>query len=106
MATKNKRKDPKLYTYDKYECWWEDATSHSEWKDIQEAKLDKPTICYTEGYVLTKNKDYHTFVMSFALSDVGEQMIVPTKNIKKLKRVGTKTFYVSDFEYETYQNES
>ena len=94
------------YIYSKYECWWEVATSHSEWKDIQEAKLDKPTICYTEGYLLSKNKDYHTFVMSFALSDVGEQMIVPTKNIKKLKRVGTKTFYVSDFEYETYQNES
>ena len=38
MAIKNKRKDPKLYTYDKYECWWEDHASDCQWKAIKEAE--------------------------------------------------------------------
>ena len=44
MATKNKkkRKDPQLYTYDKYECWWEDHSSDCQWKPIKEAEKDKP----------------------------------------------------------------
>ena len=43
MATKNKkkRKDPQLYTYDKYECWWEDHSSDCQWKPIKEAEKDK-----------------------------------------------------------------
>mgnify|MGYP001365918278 CR=1 FL=1 len=39
MAIKNKRKDPQLYTYDKYECWYEDHASDCQWKSIKEAEI-------------------------------------------------------------------
>jgi hypothetical protein len=42
--------------------------------------------------------------MSFSNNDVGDKMIIPTKNIKSLKKTGTKIFYEKEFEYETYQN--
>jgi len=101
MATRNKkkRKDPQLYTYDKYECWWEDHSSDCQWKAIKEAEKDKPQICFTEGYLLKKDKDCHIFVMSFSHDEIGDQMIVANKNILELKKVGTKTFYVKDFDY-------
>ena len=87
MATRNKkkRKDPQLYTYDKYECWWEDHASDCQWKAIKEAEKDKPQICCTEGYLVQ--------------TEIGDQMIVANKNILELKKVGTKTFYVKDFDY-------
>ena len=86
MATRNKkkRKDPQLYTYDKYECWWEDHASDCQWKAIKDAE---------------KDKDCHIFVMSFSQDEIGDQMIVANKNILELKKVGTKTFYVKDFDY-------
>ena len=62
MAIKNKRKDPQLYTYDKYECWYEDHASDCQWKSIKEAERDKPQICFTEGYLLKKDKDCHMSV--------------------------------------------
>jgi hypothetical protein len=101
---KRKRQEPELYTYDKYECWWEDHSSDCEWKDIKEAEKDKPEICFTEGYLLKKDKDCHIFVMSFSHNQIGDEMIVANKNILELKKVGTKTFYVKDFQYGTYKN--
>ena len=62
---KNKRKDPQLYTYDKYECWWEDHSSACEWKSIKEAEKDKPQICFTEGYLLKKDKDFEGRQISY-----------------------------------------
>jgi len=99
---KRKRKDPVQYTYDWYDCWWEDASSDCVWKKIKEAEKDKPVICYTGGYLLKKTKDSHIFVMSFSDDEIGDQMIVPTKNIKKLQKQFTKTFYEKDFIYENY----
>ena len=99
MAIKNKRKDPQLYTYDKYECWYEDHASDCQWKSIKEAERDKPQICFTEGYLLKKTKDCHIFVMSFSHDEIGDQMIVANKNILSIKKVGSKTFYEKDFVY-------
>ena len=42
--------------------------------------------------------------MSFSHDEIGDEMIVANKNILQLKKVGTKTFYVKDFEYGTYKN--
>ena len=94
------------YTYHRYGCWWEDATSHCVWKDIKEAEVDAPAMCYTEGYLLIKNDKYHTFLMSFAEDQVGEQMIIPTASIKKLVKVGTKKFFVQDFIYDKGKNKT
>jgi hypothetical protein len=97
-----KRKDIQLYTYDRYECWWEDATSGCEWENIKEAEKSKQEICFTEGYLLKKSRDNHIFVMSFSKDEIGDKMVIPSKNIKKLKKIGKKTFYEKDFEYESY----
>ena len=56
MGTKSKIKDTPLYSYDKYECWWEDHASACEWKSIKDAEKDKPEICFTEGYLLKIDK--------------------------------------------------
>jgi hypothetical protein len=101
---KTKIKYPELYTYDRYECWWEDASSGCQWEEIQEAVKSKQQICFTEGYLIQKSKHNHIFAMSFSNNDVGDKMIIPTKNIKSLKKTGTKIFYEKEFEYETYQN--
>tara|TARA_R110002096_G_C14171784_1_gene686005 strand:+ start:213 stop:524 length:312 start_codon:yes stop_codon:yes gene_type:complete len=99
MATKTKIKDIPLYTYDKYECWWEDHASACEWKSIKDAVKDKPEICFTEGYLLKKDKDCIIFVMSFSGDEIGEEMIISNKNILALRKIGTKTFYEKDFVY-------
>jgi hypothetical protein len=104
VAKKKKIKDLVLYEYDRYECWWEDATSGCEWKDRREAIKDQPAMCFTEGYLITFNKNYHTFCMSFTGNDIGDQMIIPTKNIKKMKFLSTRKFYKKEYDYGTYKN--
>ena len=97
-----KAKDESYFTLDKYECYWEDAYMEIDWKNIDEAKLDTPQIACTEGFLIKKTKDYHTFVMTISKKEVGEQMIIPTKSIKKMIKLGRKTFYKKDFDYKRY----
>ena len=103
MGTKSKIKDIPLYSYDKYECWWEDHASACEWKTIKDAEKDKPEICFTEGYLLKKDKDCHIFVMSFSGDEIGDEMIIVNKNILSLRKIGTKTFYEKDFVYNEWK---
>ena len=103
MAKKKKVQETILYQYDRYECWWEDATGACEWKDRREAVKDQPSMCFTEGYLITYTKDYHTFSMSFTGQDVGDQMIIPTKNIKKLTFISSRKFYEKEYSYNTYK---
>ena len=90
------------HQFDKFQVWWEDATSHNEWAEIEDAKKNTPSICFTEGFLLTKNSKWHTFFMSITGDEIGEQMIIPTKNIKKIKKTDTIKFYKQDFEYDNY----
>ena len=99
---RKKPKDPILHTFDKYEVWWTDHISHNEWKTITDAKKDKPAIAFTEGYLLQKTKDAHTFFMSISEDEIGEEMIICTKNIKKIKKIGTRNFLVKEFVYDNY----
>ena len=99
---RKKPKDPILHTFDKYEVWWTDHISHNEWKTITDAKKDKPAIAFTEGYLLQKTKDAYTFFMSISEDEIGEEMIICTKNIKKIKKKGTKDFLVKEFVYDNY----
>ena len=92
------------FTVSKYECWWEDAASHSEWKARSDAAKDPLSICFTEGYLIYRDEDRHIFVMSFTNEDVGDEIVIPTRNIKILNKVGTKTFYPKDFDYGAYKN--
>ena len=55
MGSKNK--DAIYHILDKYEVYWEDATSLGEWKDMEDAKKDTPAIACTEGFLIKKNKD-------------------------------------------------
>jgi hypothetical protein len=41
--------------------------------------------------------------MTISKKEVGEQMIIPTKSIKKMVKLGRKTFYKKDFDYKKYQ---
>ena len=68
----------------RYSCWWEDAVSKCEWESFSAAIQSLPKIVYTEAYLIYKSKDVHIFSMSFIGDEVGEQMIVPTRAIKKL----------------------
>ena len=102
MGTKSKIKDIPLYSYDKYECWWLDHASACEWKAIKDAEKDKPEICFTEGYLLKKDKDCHIFVMSFSGDEIGDEMIIVNKNInpKKYQIINEdKVFYPWKFIY-------
>ena len=99
------RKKPKelvIHTFDKYEVWWTDHISHNEWKTIIDAKKDKPAIAFTEGYLLQKTKDAHTFFMSISEDEIGEEMIICNKNIKNIKKIGTRDFLVKEFVYDNY----
>jgi hypothetical protein len=101
MATKNYESN---FTLEKYECYWEDACLLTdEWKDIEDAKKNTPSIVCTEGFLIKKNKYYHTFVMTISDRECGETMVIPSKNIKKMTKLGKKTFYKKDFEYKKYQ---
>jgi len=101
MATKN---DESYFTLEKYEVYWEDACLITdEWKDIEDAKKNTPSIVCTEGFLIKKNKYYHTFVMTISDRECGETMVIPSKNIKKITKLGKKTFYKKDFEYKKYQ---
>jgi|TARA_B100001964_G_scaffold153478_1_gene168801 hypothetical protein len=101
MATKNYESN---FTLEKYECYWEDACLITdEWKDIEDAKKNTPSIVCTEGFLIKKNKYYHTFVMTISDRECGETMVIPSKNIKKMTKLGKKTFYKKDFEYKKYQ---
>ena len=91
-----------IFKYYKYGCWWEDATGDSSWQDLKQSTYNEPTICYTEGYLIARNVDYHTFVMSFQRDEIGDQMVIPTKAIKKLQQLGAKTFTQEEFCYGTY----
>jgi hypothetical protein len=105
MASKKiKRKDPYYYKLDKYECWWEDHASSCEWKDIKEASKDTCEVCFTEGYLIKKTKYNHIFTMSFSHNEVGDEMIIANKNILKIKKIGSRTFYKKDFDYNEYKN--
>ena len=75
-----------MHTFDKYEVWWTDHISHNEWKTITDAKKDKPAMAFTEGYLLQKTKDAHTFFMSISEDEIGEEMIFVLKILKKLRR--------------------
>jgi len=75
------KKKPIVY---RYSCWWEDAVSKSEWESFSLAIQSLPKIVYTEGYLIYKSKDVHIFSMTFIGDEIGEQMIVPTRAIKKL----------------------
>ena len=101
MGSKNK--DESYFTLDKFECYWEDAFMQIDWKNLDEAKLDTPQIACTEGFLIKKNKYYHTFVMTISDRECGETMVIPSKNIKKMTKLGKKTFYKKDFEYKKYQ---
>jgi len=101
MGSKNK--DEIYHILEKYEVYWEDATSLGEWKDMEDAKKDTPAIACTEGFLIKKNRNYHTFVMTISEKEVGDQMVIPTKNIKKMVKLGRKVFYKKDFEYSKYQ---
>jgi hypothetical protein len=105
MAKKKKIKEIPMYQFDRYECWWEDACGSCEWKSIKDAVQDKPSMCFTEGYLIRKDKDSHIFTMSFQADEVGDQMIIPSKNIKKLTYLYTKKFYEKDYKYETYKKQ-
>ena len=85
MGSKNK--DGIYFTLDKYECTWEDTFCNVEWKLLEDAKKDTPHIAVTEGFLITKNKDYHTFVMTISMREIGEQVIIPTKSIKKMVKL-------------------
>lgn len=99
-----KDKDLYLHIFDRYEVWWEDTTSHSEWQQITEAKKDKPVICFTEGYLLHKNRDAYIFFMSIcSAEEIGDQIVIPSKNIKKLTKTGSRNFLAKEFEYDTYK---
>ena len=101
MATKNYESN---FTLEKYECYWEDACLITdEWKDIEDAKKNTPSIVCTEGFLIKKNKYYHTFVMTISDRECGETMVIPSKNIKKMTKLGKKTFYKKDFEYKKYR---
>jgi len=101
MATKN---DESYFTLEKYEVYWEDSVLYTEkWEDIEEAKKNTPSIICTEGFLIKKNKYYHTFVMTISERECGETMVIPSKNIKKMTKLGKKTFYKKDFEYKKYQ---
>ena len=99
---RKKPKDPILHTFDKYEVWWSDHISHNSWKTITDAKKDKPAIAFTEGYLLQKTKDAYTFFMTISEDEIGEEMIICTKNIKNIKKIGTRDFLVREFVYDNY----
>ena len=48
----------------RYSCWWEDAVSKCEWESIDTAILTLPKICYSEGYLIEKNKNCLIFTMT------------------------------------------
>ncbi len=91
------------FTVSKYECWWEDAASYADWKPREEAVEDQLSICFTEGYLIHKDDDRHIFVMSFTSDDVGDEIVIPTRNIKLIRKIGTKTFDTRDFDYGSYK---
>ena len=101
MGLKNKGEI--YFTLDKYECYWEDAFMLFGIFYIQNLFYKTPQIACTEGFLIKKTKDYHTFVMTISKKEVGEQMIIPTKSIKKMIKLGRKTFYKKDFDYKKYQ---
>jgi|TARA_R100000789_G_scaffold48172_1_gene48786 hypothetical protein len=90
------------YKFDRFQVWWEDATSHNEWMDLEETKKSTPSICFTEGFLLIKNSKWHTFFMSITGDEIGDVVIIPTKNIKRIKKIDTITLYKQDFEYDNH----
>jgi hypothetical protein len=40
--------------------------------------------------------------MTISEDEIGEEMIICTKNIKKIKKIGTRDFLVKEFVYENY----
>ena len=90
------------YKFDRFQVWWEDATSLNEWMDLEETKKSTPSICFTEGFLLIKNSKWHTFFMSITGDEIGDVVIIPTKNIKRIKKIDTLTLYKQDFEYDNY----
>ena len=101
MGSRNK--EDIYFTLDKYECYWEDAFMQIDWKNLEDARKETPQMAVTEGFLIKKTKDYHTFVMTISENECGETMVIPTKNIKKMVKLGRKTFYKKDFDYKKYQ---
>ena len=78
-----KTQKKKLIVY-RHSCWWEDAVSKTEWDSYSSVVTSLPKIVYTEAYLVYKSKDVHVFSMTFIGDEIGEQMIVPTRAIKKI----------------------
>lgn len=96
--------NPDIYhTLNRVAIWWEDAVSHDTWKDIDEARKDSLAVCFSEGYLIQEDKEKHILCMSISEKDVGDEMIIPTKNILRKKRIGKKIFWKKDFEYKNYK---
>ena len=77
--TQTKRKRVKIL--------WRDAISHAEWLSPSEAKLYKPAINTTEGFLLEKNKRSTIVYMSYNDTDIGDLTVIPTENIQSFKFV-------------------
>ena len=86
----------------RYSCWWEDAVSKCEWESIDTAVLTLPKICYSEGYLIEKNKNCLIFTMTFQGQEVGEQMVIPLKSVKKLEKHKDSKFILKDMPYGTF----
>jgi hypothetical protein len=97
-----KTRKKKLIIY-RYSCWWEDAVSKSEWESFSLAIQSLPKIVYTEGYLIHKSKHAHIFSMTFIGDEIGEQMIVPTRAIKKLIKHKDKLI-LEELDYGAFKN--
>jgi hypothetical protein len=99
MAKKNENI---LYEYERLAIWWEDATSHNSWKQIADAEKDVPAICFSEGYLVKKGKAFIILTNSFSDDELGDQMIITKKSIKKIEKLGRRKFLKEEFDYKTY----
>ncbi len=86
----------------RYSCQWEDAVSKCEWESLDTAIHTVPKLCYTNAYLIEKNKNCLLFSMTFQGQEGGEIMCIPLKSVKKLIKHKDSKFILKDMPYGTF----
>jgi len=68
---------------------WEDSANWRGWRNKEQLKDIKPTICYSSGILIKRTKQCIAVSHSVGDGDTGDTMVIPRKCVKDIKIIST-----------------
>ena len=83
----------KNFPYDLVMVAWEDIVSSSDWESIVKISKAKTAICYSVGWLISKNSQTTVIMSDLSFEDNreieqgGSYTTIPTKNVLSIKKI-------------------